>query len=202
MGLKAAFQNDYPDIHIVGESEYGNDLFLLPELSTADIILLDINLPDICGSEIARRLRREFPSVKILVVSAENTEETVKSMLEVGIDGFISKRKGNPDELAEAILSIVNGIEYYGEDISKIIFGVYVSKKKVTKVTNEFSDRECEIILLCKEGLLCKEIASRLRISPSTVKTHKERIFQKLGINNTMEMVLYALKNGIISIEN
>jgi len=202
MGLKAAFQNDYPDICVVGEAEYGDDLFDLPELSTADIVLLDINLPDTCGAKIAYRLRREYPSVKILAVSAENTEETVKSMLEAGIDGFISKRKGSPEELAEAIRSVVNDIEYYGRDISSIVFGVYVSKKKATKISDEFSEREHEIILLCKEGLLCKEIAIRLGISTSTVKTHKERIFQKLGINNTMEMVLYALKNGIINIDN
>jgi len=202
MGLKAAFQNGYPDISIVGEAEYGKELFTLSQLSTADIVLLDINLPDIGGAAIARRLHREYPHLKILVVSAENTEETVKSMLEAGIDGFISKRKGDPDELAEAIRSVMNGIEYYGRDISSIIFGVYVAKKKTTTVTNEFSEREREIIQLCREGLLSKEIASRLGISTSTVKTHKERIFQKLGINNTMEMVLYALKNGIIRIEN
>jgi len=202
MGLKAAFLNNYPDICIVGEAECGNDLFMLPELSTADIVLLDVNLPDIGGAEIARRLRKEYPNVKILVVSAENTEETVKSMLEAGIDGFISKRKSNPEELAEAILSVVNEIEYYGRDISSIIFEIYVAKKKIPKITDEFSERERDIILLCKEGLICKEIAIKLGISINTVKTHKERIFIKLGISNTMEMVLYALKHGIISIES
>jgi len=201
MGLKAAF-NNFPDICIVGEAEYGKDLFTLAALSVADIVLLDINLPDIGGAEIACRLRSEYPAVKILVVSSENAEETVKSMIDAGVDGFISKRKGNPDELAEAIRSIMNGLEYYGRDISSIIFGIYVAKKKTVAVTNEFSEREREIIQLCHKGLLGKEIALHLGISISTVKTHKERIFQKLGINNTMEMVLYALKNGIIRIEN
>jgi len=202
MGLKAAFQDNYPDIHIAGEAEYGKELFTLPALSTADIVLLDINLPDMGGAAIARRLRSEYPAVKILVVSAENTEETIKSMLEAGIDGFISKRKGNPDELAEAIRSIMNGMEYFGRDISSIIFGLYVAKKKTVTVSNEFSEREREIIHLCHKGLIAKEIAAQLEISISTVKTHKERIFQKLGINNTMEMVVYALKNGVIRIEN
>jgi len=200
MGLKAAFQNNYPDICITGEAEYGKDLFTLSVLTSADIVLLDINLPDMGGATIARRLRSEYPKVKILVLSAENDEETIKSMLDAGIDGFISKRNGNPDELAEAFRTIMSGMEYFGRDISSLIFDIFVAKKKTLTVSDEFTQREREIITLCREGLICKEIAARLNISASTVKTHKERIFQKLGINNTMEMVQYALKNGIIRI--
>ncbi|MDR2970428.1 MAG: response regulator transcription factor [Bacteroidales bacterium] len=201
MGLKAAFRNAYPDISIIGEAEFGKDLFSLAELSSANVVLLDVNMPDIGGADIARRLRLEYPDIKILVISSENGEETVKAMVEAGIDGFISKRKGTPDEIVDAIQNIVSGMEYYGRDIAPIIFGVYVAKKNTAKVTSEFTEREREIILLCKDGLLCKEVASKLNISISTVKTHKERIFQKLGINNTMEMVQYAMKNGIIRIE-
>jgi len=77
-----------------------------------------------------------------------------------------------------------------------------VSKKKTTTVTPEFTNREREIIHLCRDGLISKEIAARLGISARTVVSHKEKIFCKLGINNTMEMVQYALKNGIIRVEN
>jgi DNA-binding CsgD family transcriptional regulator len=93
-------------------------------------------------------------------------------------------------------------LEYFGRDISSIIFEVYVSKKKSTVVTEEFTDREREIILLCRDGLLCKEVADRLGIAINTVNNHKKNIFRKLGINTTLEMVQYALKNGIIRIEN
>jgi len=202
MGLKAAFKSDYPDILITGEADCAEALFALPVLATVDIVLLDINLPDMGGVEIAHRLRREYPSIKILAVSAENRAETVKAMLEAGINGFISKQRGDTDELAQAIRTVVGGIEYFGRDISSIIFDVYVSKKKSVVVTDEFTDREREIILLCRDGLLCKEIADRLDLSINTVNTHKKRIFQKLGINNTIEMVQYALKKGIIRMES
>jgi two-component system response regulator NreC len=163
--------------------------------------LLDINLPGVGGAEIARRLRREYPDVKILAISAENTVETIQAMLEAGIDGFISKQKGNDNELAGAIRSIMGGAEYYGRDISSIIFGVYVSKKKTAAVTDEFTEREREIIIACRDGLLCKEIADRMGVSINTINTHKKRIFQKLGINTTIEVVQYALKKGIIRVE-
>ena len=201
-GLKASLKDSYPDICVAGEADSGAALFRLSALSTADLVLLDINLPDINGVEIARRLRRDYPAVKILAVSAENTAETVKSMLEAGIEGFISKRQGDVDELVEAIRTVMSGLEYFGRDISAIIYEVFVAKKKTTTVTPEFTEREKEIILACRDGLLCKEIADRLGISTHTVKAHKNNIFAKLGINNTMEMVQYALKKGIIRIEN
>jgi DNA-binding NarL/FixJ family response regulator len=201
-GLKAGLKDDYPDICIAGEADCGEALFRLPALKTADLVLLDIILPDINGVEVAHRLRRDYPAVKILAVSAENSAETVKSMLEAGIDGFISKRQSDVDELAEAIRTVMSGLEYFGRDISAIIYDVFVAKKKTTTVTPEFTEREKEIILACRDGLLCKEIANRLGISTHTVNAHKNNIFSKLGINNTMEMVQYALKKGIIRIEN
>ena len=200
--LKATFASGYPDICVVGEAENGQELFSVLPSTPADLVLLDVNLPGMGGAEIALRLRSDYPSLKILAVSAENTADTVKSMMDAGIDGFISKQRGSDEELAEAIRTIMSGLEYFGRDIAAIIFDVYVSKKKTTAVTPEFTSREREIIHLCRDGLISKEIAARLGISARTVVSHKEKIFCKLGINNTMEMVQYALKNGIIRVEN
>jgi DNA-binding NarL/FixJ family response regulator len=196
--LKAAINADYPDILIAGEAECGKNLFAILPSTPVDIVLLDIKLPDIGGAEIARRLRCDYPNVKILAVSAEDSVEAIISMLEAGIDGFISKQKGDIDELVHAIRSVANGLEYYGRDIASIIFGVYVSKKKTTTITEEFTDREREIILACRDGLMCKEIADSLDLSINTINNHKKRIFQKLGINTTLEMVQYALKKKVI----
>jgi len=202
MGMKTIFESRHPDIQVAGETDCGKELFAVLNSTPADLILLDINLPDMSGAAIARRLHQDYPTVKILAVSAENTAETIESMLEAGIDGFIGKQTGDADELAAAIRTIMDGLEYFGRDISSIIFDVYVSKKKTTNVTAEFTEREREIIMACRDGLLCKEIANRLGISMHTVNAHKKNIFAKLGINNTMEMVQYALKKGIIKVES
>ena len=196
--LRKAFEYEYPDIQIAGEAENGKDLFRILSGTTADLVLLDVNLPDIRGAEIAGRLRSEYPALKILAISAENTAETVKDMIEAGIDGFVSKQNGAIDELAKAIHTIMSGFEYFGRDIASVIYRIYVSKKKTAEVTKEFTGRERDIILLCRDGLQSKEIADRLNISFNTVNNHKKNIFQKLGINNTMEMVQYAMKKGII----
>ena len=202
MMLKSTFQSDYPDICVAGEAESGEELFRLLSSTPADLVLLDINLPDIWGVDVARRLRSDYPNLKILALSAENTAETIQAMLEAGIDGFISKQRGDSNELAQAIRSVVSGVEYFGRDIAAIMFDVYVAKKKTSAVTGEFTEREREIILLCRDGLICKEIAARLGIAVNTVNNHKKNIFNKLNINNTMEMVQYALRKGIIKIDN
>ena len=202
MGLRNTFQLAYPDISVIDEAESGDALFELPALDKADLALLDINLPGMSGAKIARRLRRDYPAMKILAISAENSKDTVQDMLDAGIDGFISKQRGDADELADAIRSVMSGEEYFGRDIAPIIYDIYVSKKKTTVITHEFTDREKEVIQLCRDGLMCKEIADRMEISINTVNTHKKNIFLKLGINNTMEMVRYALKHGIIRVDN
>ena len=201
-GLRLAFKYEYTDICLAGEAETGDDLFGILRDTPADLVLLDINLPGMGGVEIARRLRSDYPDVKILAISAENTAETVKAMLEAGIHGFISKQRGGDDDLAEAIRSVMSGLDYFGRDISYIIYDVYKTKTLHGPVAPKFTDRELEIIRRCSDGLLGKQIADRLGISTSTVNKHKEHIFQKLGINSTMEMVQYALKKGIIRVEN
>jgi len=200
LGLKTAFATNYPDIEIVAEAETGTEFFSLLKVKNADIVLLDIVLPDMSGVEIARRLKKEKPEMKILVISTEDTEEIIKELVEIGIDGFVSKREGGVKTIAEAILSIMRGLEYFGKDIASILYRVYVSKKRTTDDKVEFSDKEMEIIELCSKGLQSKQIADRLGLSPRTIEAHKTRIFHKLGINNTVEMVQYAMKNGIIRV--
>jgi len=198
LGIKGILESSCPDIYIAGEAPDGKTLFQLLLTTSVDVILLDIGLPDMNGIEIARRLREDYPQIKILIVSVENNADTVQKLLEIGIEGFISKQQTSKSELPEAIYSIMNGMEYFGRDIASIIYNVYISKKKTTKMTSEFTEREQQIIELCRLGLQSKEVADRLNISFRTVDVHKKNIFRKLGINNTMEMVQYALQNGII----
>jgi len=201
IGVRAALENRHSDICVVGEAASGAELFALLKTVVADILLLDIRLPDMSGIDIARNLKIERPELKILVISSEDSTSVVKEMLDVGIEGFISKRSGGVDVYAHAIRSIMQGINYFGKDISEIIYSLYVSIKKTTEVTAEFTDQEKRIIELCRDGLPGKLIADRLNISLRTVNNHKNNIFRKLGINSTVEMVQYALKHGIIRVE-
>ncbi|MDR0830372.1 MAG: response regulator transcription factor [Prevotellaceae bacterium] len=201
LGIKAIIEAKYADIKIVGEADCGAALFDLLKKTAADILLLDVKLPDMSGIEIAKKLKIDFPNLKILTISSENSAETVKQLIDIGVNGFISKRQGSTDDLGAAIRAIVSGEEYFGRDISSVIYDIFVAKRAICAEKKiEFTDKEREIIAHCQKGLQCKEIADRMNISQNTVNTHKKNIFEKLGINNTMEMVQYALKNKIIEI--
>jgi len=202
LGVRTALADYHRDICIVGEVETGEELFDLLPARAADLVLLDIILPDMSGIDITRRLKKEYPDLKILAISSENTTSVTASLLEADVDGFISKRMGGANVLVDAIRSVMSGFEYFGKDISDVIYRIYVSKTKSAGVTANFTEQEKKIIELCRDGLPAKLIADRLNISPRTVDNHKNNIFRKLGINSTGEMVQYALKNGIIRIDN
>ena len=196
--LRTAIECSYSDIVIAGEAGSGAAFFDLLKMVAADIVLLDIAMPGMSGIEIARRLKTEHPNMKILAVSAGNDLSTVEEMLQIGVEGFVSKSNCNPDILAEAIRSVMQGLEYFGRDISEIISRIYLAKKKTTNVGKEFSEQEKHIIELCLEGLPAKLIADRLGISTRTVDWHKSNMFSKLGINSTLELVQFVIKNKII----
>ena len=201
LGIRTAIESRNADIVITGEAGSGVEFFDLLETVAADIVLLDISMPGMDGAEIAQRLKKERPEMKILAVSNENSASTIEKMLKTGIDGFVSKASCKSNTLAEAIRSVMQGFEYFGQDISEIISRIYVAKKRTTQISDEFSEQEKRIIELCHKGLKSKLIAERLGITARTVEWHKSKIFSKLGINSTLELVQFVFKNGIVRME-
>jgi len=195
MGAKLTLSNSPLGIEIVAEAASGRELFAVLETTSPDLLLLDIMLPDLSGIEIAHKLKASRPEIKILLLSAEEPKKVIEQVLKTGVEGYISK-SAEMKEIEEAIVSVMNGLEYFGRDISKVIYEVFSSKKKREQEDARFTVREMEIIRMCSQGLLVKEIAERLGISPNTVKTHKSNIFQKLGINNSMELAKYMMTIG------
>ena len=201
LGVRTAIENHHPDIAIVGEAQCGAEFFALLKTTAVELVLLDILLPDMSGIEIARRLKTEHPEVKILVLSCETSISTVEQLLDIGIEGFVSKLETSMDTFADAIRSVVQGLEYYGKDISGIISQIYLAKKKTAQVTAEFSEQEKRIIECCHKGLTGKQIADTLNIAYKTMEWHKSNIFRKLNLHSTGELVHFAVRNGIIRME-
>ncbi|MDD2595816.1 MAG: response regulator transcription factor [Bacteroidales bacterium] len=197
IGIRTSLINFSSDIQVIAEAESAEELFEELKTMTPDIILLDIILPGISGIEIAQRLRDEYGEIKILMLSAATSEKDIFDLLHIGIDGFVSKQMP-VEELAKAIHAVYEGETYYGKDIANIIRDIHNACPPSQNIN--FTERELEVIKLCCDGLLCKEIADKLFVSVRTVEVHKANIFKKLGINNSVELVRYALHNGIIKL--
>ena len=183
-------------IEIVGTASNGSEaLEMVPQLNP-DVMMLDIVMPVMDGIELARRMRALYPDVALLVLSSDSSLASLEVLLNIGIDGFLSKTSDAPVML-DAVKSVASGYEYYGTDIARLIERISLAKKASESI---FTPRELDVIRFSCMGLQYKEIAERLGIRYLTVVTIKNNIFRKLGINNTVELVVYAIKNELITL--
>lgn len=200
LGIKTALSHSKAQHEIVAEAATGEEAFKLLKTHTPDIILLDIILPDMHGDAIAARVKEEYPAIHILVLSSETDENMILKLVDIGVDGFISK-DDTQSNLPDAIGCILDGDQYFGSRVSRILNSlIYDQKKHGKNYHPEFSPRELEIIDLCCEGLATKNISAKMGVSPRTVEAHKANIFQKLGINNVVELARYAFKHGLVDL--
>lgn len=161
-----------------------------------DLVLLDVLMPGTSGIEVAQRLRAEYPDIKIIIVSVDTKEYIINQLMQIGIDGFISKN-GPLEEVRSAVSSVEEGVPYYGRDLAVLVRDIVdarIDKKSSALLTK----RELEIIEACCSGLMGKEIADKFHISLRAVNSHKTNIFNKLGLSSSVEMVRFALEHGIV----
>ncbi len=202
-GLKALLTS-IPDIAIIGEAANGKSLFEKLKIVQPDIIVLDISLPDISGIEITKRLRYDYPQIRVLILSMYTHEDFVTGAIRSGARGYLPKNTSR-DELVKAIYAIYRGDEFFGETISKILLKSFIrtaaeQNEQEEKPVFSLSSREQEILKLFAEGFNNKEIGIKLNISVRTVETHKNHIMKKLGIKSPVEMVKFAIRNKIINL--
>ena len=183
-------------IDIVGTA--GNGIEALEKVGELkpDVMMLDIVMPGMDGIELARHMRAEMPDVALLVLSSDSSLASLETLLNIGIDGFLSKTS-DAALMIDAVKSVAAGYEFYGTDIARLIERISLAKKASDSL---FTPRELDVIRLSCQGLQYKEIAERLGIKYLTVVTIKNNIFRKLGINNTVELVVYAIKKELISL--
>lgn len=192
MGVKQALS---PMYQIAFEASTKEEFFCKLKDHAADMVLLDILLPDGSGIEVARKLKAEQPEIKILVFSIETNEDSVRQLLDIGVEGILSKRANEPT-IVKAVATVLKGEHFYLEDAEKLERDILISKASRPAALTE---REQEVLRGFCKGMASFEIANALCISQRTVENHKQHIFRKCGINNTVEMMLYALRNGIVS---
>lgn len=190
----------FPEIILVGEAGNGRELMELAEQLNPDVILTDIKMPVMDGIEATKKIAELYPDKGIIGLSMYDDDELIIEMLEAGAKGYLIKNAGK-DQIIEAIKTVYNDEPYYCKTtshkltqmIAKSRFNPY---KKTAKA--EFSEREKEIIdYICHE-LTNKEIGDKLFISVRTVEGHRLKILEKMNVKNTVGLVVYAIKNGIV----
>jgi DNA-binding NarL/FixJ family response regulator len=191
-----------PDIEIVGEAGDGREaLEKLREVSP-DVVLMDVAMPMMGGLETTRRIRKEFPNVKVLVLTQYADKEYVFPVIEAGANGFISKTAAS-SEIATGIRSVYRGDSFLSPSVAKLLVENYQqlgSSRESSDPYNQLTDREREVLKLLAEGHTNQEIADILLISPKTVDGYKTSLMDKLDIHNRIDLVKYALRKGIITV--
>ena len=190
------------DIEVVGEATNGNEALKMVSELHPDVVLMDIAMPIMGGLEATRRISKEYPETKVLVITQHDDKEYVFPVLESGASGLISKA-GASSELASGIRSVYQGDSFLSPSVAKLLVENYqhtAGERSQQDPYNRLTGREREILKLLAEGYSTHEIAGMLVITPKTVEGHKTNLMSKLGIHNRIDLVKYALRKGIISI--
>jgi DNA-binding NarL/FixJ family response regulator len=189
------------DIEVVAEAANGSEALKIVKELKPDVVLMDIAMPIMDGLEAARRIHREFPGTRVLVLTQYDDKEYVFPVLEAGASGIISKGSLS-SELTLGIRSVSRGDSYLSPSVARLLVEDYQrgGGRVVHDPYERLTDREREVFKLVAEGHTTQQIATMLVISPKTVEGHKTNLMAKLGIRNRTELVKYALRKGIITI--
>ena len=199
-GLRKILE-ERPDWEIVGEASDGREAVRLAAAARADVAILDIGMPLLNGIEATRQIVRKFPHVRILILSMHSAEAYIIQAMQAGARGYLLKDSADVD-LIRAVSAVAAGKSFFSPAVASVMLDDYVrhlAQKGIVDRFDSLSDREREVFQLIVEGHTNKEIAELLFISPVTVETHRAHILQKLDLHNMAELVLYAVRRGVIS---
>jgi DNA-binding NarL/FixJ family response regulator len=189
------------DWEIVGEADDGRSAVKKAVALQPNVAILDIGMPLLNGIDATRQIVHKAPNVKVLILSMHSDETYVTRALNAGATGYLLKDSAGKD-LIKAVTAVSQGEAFFSPAVSRLMLDDYMRRAASSGVTDRYdtlSDREREIFQLVAEGRSNKEVAELLGISPATVETHRARILQKLDIHNTAELVLYAVRRGVIA---
>ena len=200
MGLKRILEAR-PGFTVIAEAANGRDAVQLALDWQPNVAVLDIAMPLLNGIDATRQIVRRAPGVRVLMLSMHQEENYVSRALEAGAAGYLLKDSAEVD-LLDGVTAIAQGRSFFSPAIAKLMLNDFVrrlSGKQVVDRYERLSEREREVFQLVAEGRSNKEVAEVLSISPTTVETHRAHILEKLDVHNTAELVLYAVRRGVIS---
>ncbi len=200
-GLRALLEKE-ENITVIGEAKNGREAVQIAMEYQPDIIVMDINMPELNGMEATRQILSQTTQTKIIVLSMFSERRYVSSMLKLGVSGYLLKSSAF-EELVKAIHAVMNNQGYLSQKITNVVMKDYSKTLSSSKasVFDALTSREIEVFQLIAEGHRSKSIAEKLHISVKTVSTHRYQLLKKLQINSVAELTKLAIQEGIITLD-
>jgi len=200
-GLKALLENQ-KNMTVIGEAENGRKAVRLALELQPDVIVMDINMPELNGIEATRQIKAELPEAKIIALSMYSDKRYVVGMLKAGVSGYLLKNCAF-DELVAAISAVMNNQNYMSPKIADTVMKDYANilESSDTSPAAQLTAREREVLQLIAEGLKTKDIATRIHVSIKTVETHRQQMMRKLNAKSVAELTKIALREGLTSLD-
>ena len=199
-GLRALLEKQ-PDMTVVAEASDGRDSIRLAEEQSPDVVVMDIGMPSLNGIEATRRILAANPRTAVVMLSMHQDESYVLRSLKAGAKGYLLKDSLRGDVI-DAIRAVAQGRSFLTRKVRLMLQEDYVRQMESRGLEDSYdllTDREREVLHMVAEGKSNKEVAGLLNISPTTVETHRTHIQEKLGLHSVAELVLYAVRKGIIA---
>ncbi|MFA5787758.1 MAG: response regulator transcription factor [Actinomycetota bacterium] len=202
-GIKMVLETD-PELQVVAEASSGEEAVEKVRELSPSVVVMDIGMPGMSGFEATRRIRQAQPDAKVLALTIHDSEAHVFQMLQAGAVGYVLKRAPAVDVI-QAVKGAARGEAILYPSVAKLLIRDYLSRVERGEEVGSFdtlSDREREILKLIAEGRTNKEIAELLYLSVKTVQAHRANLMRKLGMHDRTELVKYAIRKGIIGLED
>jgi len=199
-GLRSLLEKQ-PDIEVVAEADNGRTALKHVQQLSPNVIIMDIGMRELNGIDATRQIISKFPDAKILALSMYSDKQFIKGLLKAGASGYMLKDSASK-ELVDAIRIVADSNVYISPSIAGVVTEDYLEHltEKDAEVRSVLTSREVEVLQLLAEGESTKQAASTLGVSTKTIESHRQNIMKKLDIDNVVDLIKYAIREGIISL--
>jgi len=201
-GVKAVL-NIEPNIEVVGFSLNGNHVLDWFNENDADVLILDINMPELDGIEVLKRIKKNKNKPEIIVLSSYDDIKLVKEVLQMGAKGFVPKKSAG-EHIVNAVYKVAEGNQYFTDDVKERMMETLLNGQVKNEggqdgvLISSLTKREVQVLKLVAQQYSTREIAEELHISESTVETHRKNLMKKVKVKNSVGLAIFALKNEVI----
>jgi DNA-binding NarL/FixJ family response regulator len=188
---------------VIGEAENGVEFLNILKKSKPDLVLMDIDMPVMDGYEASKLAKAKYPNLKIIVISMFSDKDNYENMISAGVSGFVLKTSGK-HEMEKAISNVAKGESYFSAELLREIIvnfnRINEEEAKIKEERIEITEREYEVLRCFCEGLTSSEIAAKLFVSVKTIEAHRSKLIHKTNTKNTINLILFAIKNKYVEI--